>query len=126
MESILGLVTSMLADPKLEVAQLAALSLSGLLKALPASSTQALRKRYLDTAHTLKPTKRTKLSGAAPGEPFCLMLNGCKTTSYAYLTFGLGWHSSRHSSRIGNSCRCQACAPDALSSASTKMICQVQ
>ncbi len=69
MESIQGLLTAMLADPEPEFAQLAVIILSGLLKALPASSTQALRKRYLDTAHSLNSTESTELSAAAPGEP---------------------------------------------------------
>ena len=74
MEAILGLVTAMLADRKLEVAQLAAVSLSGLLKALPAPSIQALRQQYLDTAQAIKPAKRGKLSLPASGlvKPFNL------------------------------------------------------
>lgn len=67
MEAILQLAVTMLSDRKLEVAQLAALSLSGLLKALPAASIEALRQRYLDAAKGMKPAKRVKLSGPGLG-----------------------------------------------------------
>ena len=91
METILQLVITMLSDRKLEVAQLAALSLSGLLKALPASSVDALRQRYLEAAKGVKPAKRVKLAGPGLGTPnpdACLTLGNLACSQYVQLSFG--------------------------------------
>lgn len=48
----------MLADPKLEVANVAAATLSGMLKAAPAEAAAATRARFLDAANVATSSKR--------------------------------------------------------------------
>eukprot|EP00891_Asterochloris_glomerata_P001540 jgi/Astpho2/1540/fgenesh1_pg.00026_%23_29_t len=56
------MVVSMLADKKLEVQELAAVSLSGLLKGLPQDQFEQLRQRFMQRVDELFPSKRQRVA----------------------------------------------------------------